>query len=166
MKMKLIKYKKYLQRKFSQRYVPQTTANLTSRVSKSYVPFTCNFPMVMHLVPISHKRCGFSCFYLRPNLFKISCKFQNFRCSIHREIPKHPLSEICEKKNNWYIAAKEILCRLYLVEKLVWITLSVFCVPVCLSNSHICYTPFYKSYHRRHICSSNTLVSLRLHAQQ
>ena len=27
------------------------------RVSKSYVPFTCKFPMVMHFVLILHKRC-------------------------------------------------------------------------------------------------------------
>ena len=57
MKMKLTKNKKYLQRKFSQKVlVPQTTADFTSRVSKSYAPFTCKFPMVMHFVPILHKR--------------------------------------------------------------------------------------------------------------
>ena len=37
--------------------VPQTTADFTSRVSRSYVPFTCKFPMVMHFVPIHHRRC-------------------------------------------------------------------------------------------------------------
>ena len=58
MKMKLIKNKKYLQQKFSRKVlVPQTTAYLTSRVSKSYVPFTCKFPMVMHFVPILHRHC-------------------------------------------------------------------------------------------------------------
>ena len=42
MKMKLTTNKKYLQQKFSQKaLVPQTTACFTSRVSKSYVPFTC-----------------------------------------------------------------------------------------------------------------------------
>ena len=42
MKMKLTKNKKYLQQKFSQKLlVPQTTADFTSRVSKSYVPFAC-----------------------------------------------------------------------------------------------------------------------------
>ena len=58
MKMKLMKNKKYLQQKFSGKVlVPQTTANFTSRVNKSYVPFTCKFPMVMHFVPILHRRC-------------------------------------------------------------------------------------------------------------
>ena len=58
MKMKLMKNKKYLQRKFSQKVlVLQTTADFTSRVSKSYVPLTCKFPMVMHFVPILHKHC-------------------------------------------------------------------------------------------------------------
>ena len=37
--------------------VLQTTADLTYRVSKSYVPFTCKFPMVMYLVLILHNRC-------------------------------------------------------------------------------------------------------------
>ena len=50
MKMKLMKNKKYLQQKFSRKVlVPQTRADLTSRVSKSYFPFTCKFPMVMLL---------------------------------------------------------------------------------------------------------------------
>ena len=58
MKMKLMKNKKYLQQKFSQKVlVPQTTADFTPRVSKSYVPFTCKFPMVMNFVPILHRRC-------------------------------------------------------------------------------------------------------------
>ena len=57
MKIKLTKNKKYLQQKFSRKVlVPQTTANLTSRVSKSNVPFTCKSPMVMHFVPILHRR--------------------------------------------------------------------------------------------------------------
>ena len=43
---------------FHERYLyTQTTADFTSRVSKSYVPFTCKFPIVMHFVPILHKRC-------------------------------------------------------------------------------------------------------------
>ena len=53
-----LKSKKYFQRKFSPKtLLPQTTAYFTSRVSKSYVPFTCKFPMEMHFVPILHKRC-------------------------------------------------------------------------------------------------------------
>ena len=57
--MKLINNKKkYLQQKFSRKVlVSQTTAYFTSRDSKSYVPFTCKFPMVMHFVPILYKRC-------------------------------------------------------------------------------------------------------------
>ena len=58
MTMKLIKNKKYLQQKFSRKVlVPQTTADFTSGVSKSYVPFTWNLPMVMHFVLILHRRC-------------------------------------------------------------------------------------------------------------
>ena len=58
MKMKLMKNKKYLQQKFSPKVlVPQTIADFTLRVSKSYVPFTCKFPMVMHFLPILLKRC-------------------------------------------------------------------------------------------------------------
>ena len=53
MKMKLMKNKKYLQQKFSRKVlVPQTTADFMSRVNKSYFPFTCKFPIVMHFVPI------------------------------------------------------------------------------------------------------------------
>ena len=41
MKMKLMKNKKIFAAKFSRKVlVSQTTADLTSRVSKSYVPFT------------------------------------------------------------------------------------------------------------------------------
>ena len=76
MKMKLMKNKKYLQQKFSRKVpVPQTTADFTSRVSKSYVPFTCKFPMVMKIVPFLHRRCR-----SKPNFYvfsydKISLKF-------------------------------------------------------------------------------------------
>ena len=55
MKMELIKNKNYLQQKFSRKVlVPQTIADLTSRASKSYVPFTCKFPMVKYFVLILH----------------------------------------------------------------------------------------------------------------
>ena len=37
------------------------------------------------------------------------CKFQIFPCSIHGEIPKIPLSELCEKRNRQYLAPK-FLC--------------------------------------------------------
>ena len=58
MKLKLMKNKKYLQQIFLRKVlVLKATADFTSRVSKSYVHFTCKFPMVMHFVPILHKRC-------------------------------------------------------------------------------------------------------------
>ena len=58
MKMKLMENKIYLQQNFLRKVlVQQTTADLTLRVSKSYVPFTCKFPMIMHFVPILHRRC-------------------------------------------------------------------------------------------------------------
>ena len=57
MNMKVMKNKKYLQQKMSSKVlVPKTTTG--SRVSKSYVPFICKFPMVMHFVLILHKCCG------------------------------------------------------------------------------------------------------------
>ena len=74
--MKLMKNKKYLQGKFSQKVlVTQTTADFTSRVSKSYVPFTCKFPKVMHFVPILHR-----CYRSKTNFYvyiydKTSLKF-------------------------------------------------------------------------------------------
>ena len=50
--------KKYLQQKFSwQVRLPETATDFTFRISKSYVPFTCKFSMVMHFVLILHKRC-------------------------------------------------------------------------------------------------------------
>ena len=64
--MKLMKNEKYLQQKFSRKIlVPETTADFTLRVSKSYVPFTCQSPMVMHFVLILHKRCRSKTFLLR-----------------------------------------------------------------------------------------------------
>ena len=60
--MKLMKNKKYLQEKFSCMVLAQiTTTDFTSRVSKSYVPFTCKFPMVMHFVLVLHKCYGSKC---------------------------------------------------------------------------------------------------------
>ena len=74
--MKLMKNKKYLQQKFSwQVLVPQTTAAFTSRVSKSYVPFTCKFPMVLHFVPILHRRCRSKTNFYVFSYDKISSKF-------------------------------------------------------------------------------------------
>ena len=83
MKMALMKNKKYLQRTFSQTVlVPQTTADFTSRVSKSNVPFTCKFFMVMHFVPILHKRCrsktNFSFFIYDKTSLKFCASFRIF----------------------------------------------------------------------------------------
>ena len=93
MKMKLMKDKKYLQQKFSRKVlVPQTTVDFTSRVCKSYVSFTCKFPVVMHFVPILHKRCRsktkFCIFSNDKTSIKLCASFQIFPCSIHGEVPK------------------------------------------------------------------------------
>ena len=74
--MKLMKNKKYLQQKFSRKFiVPQTTADFTSRVSKSYVPFTCKFPMLMYFVSILHRRCRPQTNFYVFSYDKISLKF-------------------------------------------------------------------------------------------
>ena len=79
--MKPRKNKKYLQQKFSQKvHVPQTTADLTSRVSKSYVPFTCKFPEVMHFVQILHMCCRSKTNFYVFSWDKTSFKF----CAIFR----------------------------------------------------------------------------------
>ena len=53
--MKLINNEKiFAAKKFMKSIVYQATADFTSSVSKSYVPFTCKFPMAMHFVP---RRC-------------------------------------------------------------------------------------------------------------
>ena len=57
MKLKLTKKKYLLQKCSRQVHVPQTTADFTLRVCKSYVPFTYKFPMVIHCVQILHKHC-------------------------------------------------------------------------------------------------------------
>ena len=95
MKMKLIKNKKYLQQKFSRKvFVPQTTADFTSRVSKSYVPFTYKFPMVMHFVPIFHRRCRSKINFYVFSYHKISLKFcASFRFFLR--VFKEKFSKIC-----------------------------------------------------------------------
>ena len=76
MKMKLMKNEKYLLQKFSRKVlVPQTTADFTSRVSKSYVPFTCKFPMVMRFVPILHRRFKVKTHFYVFSYDKTSLKF-------------------------------------------------------------------------------------------
>ena len=78
MKMKLMKNEKYLQQKFSRKVdllVPQTTDYFTSRVSKSYVPFTCKFPIVMHFVLILHRCCRSKIHFYVFSYYKTSLKF-------------------------------------------------------------------------------------------
>ena len=100
MKMKLMKNKEYLQQKFSRQVlVPQTTAALTSRVSKSYVPFTCKFPMVMHFVPLLQKRCrsktNFYVFSYDKIGLKFCASFRFFLAVFMEKFPKiHYLSYV------------------------------------------------------------------------
>ena len=76
MKIKLMKNKKYLQQKFLRKVlVPQTTADFTSRVSKSYVPFTCKFPMVMNFMQTLHRRSRSKTNFYVFSYDKISLKF-------------------------------------------------------------------------------------------
>ena len=106
MKMKLMKNKKYLQQKFSRKVlVLQTTADFMSRVSKSHVPFTCKFPMVMHFVPILHKRCRSKTNFYFFSYDKISLKFcaslRFFLAVFMEKLKKNSLSELCEKRNKF-----------------------------------------------------------------
>ena len=83
MKLKLMKDKKNLQQKFSRKVlVPQTTVYFTSRVIKSYVPFSCKFPMVMHFVPLLNKRCRSKTnnyvFSYDKTSFKFCARFRSF----------------------------------------------------------------------------------------
>ena len=55
--------------------VPETTADFTSRISKSHVPFTCKFPMVMHFVPILPRWCRFKTNFYVFSYDKTSLKF-------------------------------------------------------------------------------------------
>ena len=73
-----------MQQKVSQNVlVPHTTVDFTSRVSKSYVPFTCKFPMVMHFVPILSKHCRSKTNYYVFSYYKTCLKFcVSFRFSL------------------------------------------------------------------------------------
>ena len=95
MKMKLIKNKKFLKQKFSIKVlITQTTADFTSRVSKSYVPFTCKFPMVMNFAPILHGRCRSKIIFYVFSYDKTSLKFcASFRFFIAVFMEKFP--KIC-----------------------------------------------------------------------
>ena len=131
--MKLTKNKKYLQQKFSRNVlVPETAADFTPRVSKSYVPFICKFPMVMHLIfgadssQVMQVKNQFLCFQLRQSLFKILCMFQIFPCSIHGELPKNPLSELCEKRNSLSVSMSNNLKVVQICEYRVLVYISIF----------------------------------------
>ena len=106
MKMKLMKNnKKYFSKKNSRKeLVPETTADITSWVSKSYVPFTCKSPMAMYFVPIFH-----SWYRSKTNFYVLVTTklMKNFvRASlwfflavfIAKFQKKIPLSELCEKR--------------------------------------------------------------------
>ena len=76
MQMKLTKNKTYLQQKFSRKVlVSQTTVDFMLRVSKSYLPFTCKFPMFMHFVPILYRHCKSKTNFYVLSYDKISLKF-------------------------------------------------------------------------------------------
>ena len=107
MKMKLMKNKKYLQQTFSRKVlVLQSTANFASKVSKSYVPFTCKFPMVMHFVQILHRRCrsktNFYVFSYDKTSLKFCAGFRSFLAVFMEKLKKKILlSELCEKRNKY-----------------------------------------------------------------
>ena len=94
MKMKLMENKKkYLQQNFLKKVlVSQTTADFTSRVSKSYVPLTCKFPMVMHFVPIPHRRyrskTNFHVFSYDKISLKFCASFRFFLAVFTEKFPK------------------------------------------------------------------------------
>ena len=87
MKMKLVKNKRYMQQIFSRKVlVLQTTADFMLKVSKSYVPFTYIFPMVMHFVLILHKRCrsktNFYVFSYDKTSLKFCASFRSFLAAV------------------------------------------------------------------------------------
>ena len=58
MKTRLMKNEKYLKQKCSQMVLVYKLHQFMSRVSKSYVPFICQFPMVMHFVLVIFTSAG------------------------------------------------------------------------------------------------------------
>ena len=83
-------------------------------------------------------------------------KFQNFPCSIHGEIPKNPLSELCEKRKSYLSSWKRVSKKeeIFIGRTLKEIYLSGFflgviclyyfvnaytCLGFCLSLKEICY---------------------------
>ena len=104
MKMKLMENKKNIcSKNFHERYLyPKTKADFTSRVSKSYVPFTCKFPMVMHFVPIHHKRSRSKTNFYVFSYDKTSLKFCvsfRFFLAVSKEKFQKNMFELCEKRS-------------------------------------------------------------------
>ena len=99
-----------------------------SMVSKSYVPFTCKFPMVIHSVPFHHKRCRSKTNFYVFSYDKISLKFcASFRFFLEIFMEKLPkiryLSYVrrgigaqsmsTEKKNFSDILLKLVVCSMF-----------------------------------------------------
>ena len=78
------------------------TVDFTLRVDKSYVPFTCKFPIVMHFVLILLKRCrsktNFYVFSYHKTSFEFGPSFRFFLAVFIEKFQKNLLSELCEKK--------------------------------------------------------------------
>ena len=77
--------------------------DFTFRVSKSCVPLTCKFSIVMHFVPILHRRCRSKTFsvLVTTKLVKNFVKVSDFPLHYSRRNSKKktPLSEPCENDN-------------------------------------------------------------------
>ena len=92
------------ERSLNRRQSPkQPTNQPTSRVSKSYVPFTCKFTMVMHFVPILHRRSrsktNFYFFSYDKTSLKFCASFRFFLAVFTEKFQINPLSESYEKRN-------------------------------------------------------------------
>ena len=123
--MKLTKNKEYLQQKISRNVlVPETAVDFTPRVSKSYVPFTCKFPMVMHLVPILPRWCrsktNFYVFSYNKACLKFCASFRFFLAVFMEKYQKNPLSELCEKRNSCPTNLDQSVLHLAVCSHRVW----------------------------------------------
>ena len=93
--MKLMKNQQYLEQKFSREVlVPQTTADFTSRVSKSYVPFTCKIPygklnaFCADSSQALQVKNQFLCFWLCQNSLEFCASFRFFLAVFMGKFPK------------------------------------------------------------------------------
>ena len=115
--MKLTKNKKYLQQKFSQKVLAlQTTADFKTRVSKSYVPFTCKFPMVMHFVSILHRYCRSKTNFYVFSYDKTSLKF----CASFRFFLAVFMEKFQKIRYLNYVRRGISSCTMYLLTSRVW----------------------------------------------